>query len=198
MAELIIDSGDSAWIDQGDPDFVQDASEALAVYGGMGPYRRTLLQLPLSTFPAGATPTAATLRIHRGSGFGTSTGHVVHRVTAQWDPEQVTWNERLVGVAWDVAGGDYAGSPSAGLPGGHDQYVEANVLALFEAALAAEETHLRLLIRSTDEGGLGITEKTYAPFGSANPPDLTVEYTPAEVPESAAQKTLALGMGVGL
>lgn len=197
MAELIINSGSSAWLDQANPTEVQNASSALSVVGSVGTWKRALLAISLVGLPAGATLSEATLQIYRQAGISASAGHSLFRVTEAFLAAQATWNNRLTSTAWTSAGGTFAASPSAALLEGHDQYVNADVLALVEAAIAAGQSALLVMIRSADEGEFGISEKFYSPFGSANPPVLTIAYTLPMGPAAGGRRA-AIGVGVGV
>lgn len=55
---------------------------------------------------AGITVDWAKLHVYR-DGLGSSQDLAIYRVTAQWNENQVTWNDRLTGTPWTNPGGDY-------------------------------------------------------------------------------------------
>ena len=75
---------------------------------GRNPQFHPLLRFDLSSIPAGAVIDGAALSLYQSSGIGSPVTSNVHYVTAQWNEMQVTWDDRLTGVAWAAGGGDYA------------------------------------------------------------------------------------------
>ena len=73
--------------------------------GGLGK-RRLLVEFDLSTLPAGATISAATLVLSKIGG-ATSEIHLdLHRITNPWIEVEATWNNRDSANAWLAAGAD--------------------------------------------------------------------------------------------
>lgn len=201
MAILTLNPIENGWLDQANPTVVQEHSSTLSVKGGVANYKRALMYFDLSELPAGATIVSATLRLYRES--ASTTAHVVHRVTELWSSNRATWNVRTSVDNWSVQGGTYAATPAPGLGAGTGVYVEADVLALLEASIAAEEVVFSVLIRSTAEGGITSTTYAYSAIGAANPPVMEIQYTepdPPPDPEEAAtaNSRVSVGVGVGL
>jgi Tfp pilus assembly protein PilV len=68
---------------------------------------RTLLKFDVSEIPPAAKITSAVLELSADN--ASETGGVVdaRRLTAAWDEDAVTWNERQSGVPWTTPGGDF-------------------------------------------------------------------------------------------
>lgn len=73
---------------------------------GPGRNYRSLVKFDISTLPAGATVTSATLRLYQESSVSTSTISIAaHKVTASWNENTVTWSSS--------GGGSYNATPLA-------------------------------------------------------------------------------------
>ena len=75
---------------------------------GRNPNYYPLMRFDLSSIPAGAVIDGASLSLYQSAGIGNPVTANLHYVIAQWDELQVTWNDRLTGVAWATGGGDFA------------------------------------------------------------------------------------------
>ena len=86
-------------------------------------FTRSLLAFDTSGIPAGATINSATLSMvvnmvpsagpDCGSGLSNNVG--LHRLTADWNENQATWNQRMTGINWSAGGavGNFAPVASA-------------------------------------------------------------------------------------
>ncbi len=75
---------------------------------GRNPQYEPLMRFDLSSIPANAVIDGAVLSLYQSAGVGNPVTANLHYVTAQWNELQATWNDRLTGVGWGAAGGDYA------------------------------------------------------------------------------------------
>jgi hypothetical protein len=94
---------DDTYIDGGSPTRINGADNKFEVRPDNGADRRGLLRFDLSSVPANATVTSATLYLYEG---GNKTGQTtfVYRVTSSWNESTATWN------TWTVPGGDFDSS----------------------------------------------------------------------------------------
>jgi hypothetical protein len=69
--------------------------------------RRLLLLFDIGPIPVGATVSGAVLKLNKTGGDVGGIDVDVHRVTADWDSLEATWEERLSGSPWLVLGGDH-------------------------------------------------------------------------------------------
>ena len=74
---------------------------------------RPLLRFDLSSIPAQATITSATLELWLEQNSFDPVAISAHRVTAAWNEATATWNERDAGVPWTTPGGDFDPAPLA-------------------------------------------------------------------------------------
>ncbi len=101
-------AGMDTWLDRNNP-ALNHGGDATLVLDGRTPQSRPILQFDLSALPANAVVDDTTLSLYQGAGIGNSFTATVYGVTAQWSETQATWNERLSGVSWTSAGGDWNG-----------------------------------------------------------------------------------------
>jgi hypothetical protein len=81
------------WIEENSPDTSYGSDDQLQTgANAQWKYYRSLLQFDVSSVPAGATVTSATLRLYTTGNFGNTDSNIaVYRVTAPWE-ETATWN----------------------------------------------------------------------------------------------------------
>ena len=99
-------AGEDAWLDRSNRGTNWGAATT-TVLDGDNPQSRPVLRFDLSAIPAGAVIDGAVLGLYQSAGFGITFTASVYQVTAQWNETQVTWDDRLTGVAWGTAGADW-------------------------------------------------------------------------------------------
>jgi hypothetical protein len=75
-------------------------------YSGL--YRFAIFQSEGGPVPDGATITSATLSLYKATPYDMT--YSVHRVLVDWSETAATWNQRLPGTPWAVAGANGSGS----------------------------------------------------------------------------------------
>jgi len=155
------------------------SSGALFVQGSSAKLR-SLVKFDLRQIPTGTQVSSATLSLYSTLTYNSPGTIEVHRVTADWDENAASWNNRLSGVPWTTAGGDYdaavAGSGSAATSTGWENY---SLSSLVQSWLDGSNSNNGVLLRLADE-----TPNSYDQWNSdelANgrslTPKLTVVYT---------------------
>ena len=92
-----------------DSNYGTDIAVSTYIYGAN--IQRTVIQFDLSSIPPGSTINSAELYLTLFNGYGIYPHQVrAGRTLGNWDEMQVTWNDRLTGVAWTNPGGDYEGT----------------------------------------------------------------------------------------
>lgn len=79
----------------------------------------------LDSLPAGSTLLEGAVHLTYGPVPPTDVTLTLHRVTSEWEQGAATWTQRLLGVPWQTAGGDFDPAPLAtftlaGAPAGDD------------------------------------------------------------------------------
>lgn len=168
----------------------------LSVYNRGGNIQRTVIRFDLSGLGVVSEVTHATLRLfadHTLWPTGNPDGHSVevYRVTQPWREAEVGWQNRVSGIPWAVAGGDYVGvsnlpdlAPYAAnntvLP---DNYHELSpvgltwdVTALAREWVSGAQPNYGLLVLSPPGNGLVFRSRE---TGSLVP-ELEVQFAPAD------------------
>jgi len=134
---------------------------------GVGRYRDLLL-FDLSEYSDAENITNATLSLYWYYPDGTTrpkdTIVEIYRPAATWDPQNVTWNSRESGVAWNNAGGDWFGmdnvsqgdTPYATITLKRDtipdnRYYELDVTELVKEYVSGEYENTGFLIKARTE-----------------------------------------------
>lgn len=99
-------AGEDSWLDSTHGGTNYGAATTMTVAGQKNS-KRPILRFDISTIPANAVIDGATLSLYLSAGAGNPITTAAHLVTAQWNEVQATWNNRLAGVHWTKAGGDY-------------------------------------------------------------------------------------------
>jgi hypothetical protein len=148
-------------------------------------YYRGLIQFDLSSIPANATVTAATLTV-----YVTNSGHTVQAFRIlpanDWVEDEATWNSRKTGTSWagsagcGTAGTDYdatyAFSLAPGAAGSYQDWaLDANGIADVQGWVAGTFVNygLRLYVTGTNDVRFYSSDHSTA----SERPKLTVEYT---------------------
>jgi hypothetical protein len=87
-----INPSDDAWVVDGDPD-VNTGSNPVA---SVAPYWvfRSYLKFPLTVIPENVLIVSATLNLFHSEGYGPTRTYDIHRVSADWSEETITWNNQ--------------------------------------------------------------------------------------------------------
>ena len=150
----------------------------LSTYYSGSNKQNSVVQFDLSLIPAGSTINSAELYL-TNYGYGYET--YPHRVraantTVEWDEMQVTWNDRLTGVAWTNPGGDYGTTyaDEGGDTYGDTSLETASLVQLWvDGALSNYGYHLR-----DDENGHSGGLYYSSDYSTASlRPKLTIDYT---------------------
>ena len=104
-------AGDS-WIDEASANANKGADNHMHVFSQNAKVRRGVVQFNLSSIPACASVTSATLRLSIEVAGNQSRTYEAHRVTASWTESGVTWRSRNATTLWTNQGGDFVGSKS--------------------------------------------------------------------------------------
>lgn len=170
------------------------ATEAYVDVGASGSaINRSLLIFDVSSIPASATVTAATLSLYwyypAGATRTNDTVVGIYRPASTWNTSYVTWNNRISGTAWTNAGGDWR--DSAGVSQGTTPYDSVTFPAATVPDNAFHDWDITALVQDWVDGTLsnyGVLMKAatensnYIAFYSVNyasaslRPKLTVTY----------------------
>ena len=152
---------------------------------------RALVQFDLSSIPAGATITSATLTIEAiGVGGDMSVG--AYQLLESWSESTVTWNERSTGVNWSTAGSNFNSTAEDLLDvtsdddGPHD----FDLTSLVQDWVDGSASNYGVMVGSPDGGGNRQIE--YMTRENTTAPVLVVTYT---VPEPEIDVS---GLGVSI
>jgi len=99
-------TGEDTWLDRANQNMNHGADTTM-VLDGRNPQSRPVLRFDLSSIPPGAVIDDAALSLYQSAGVGNPFTGSVYQVTATWAELQATWNDRLTGVPWGGAGGDF-------------------------------------------------------------------------------------------
>lgn len=177
-----------------------------------GDIRRALLQFDLSSIPANATITAATLTLSMNQTIAGATTMNLHKVNASWgegssiasgqqgsggtsQPNDATWLHRFFqSTLWTTPGGDFSPTSSASTSvGGNGNYnwTSAQLAADVQGWLNAPATNFGWILLG-NEGVTPSAKRFVSREGSAaSRPKLTISYTvPCQAP---AIPTLSAG-----
>jgi len=171
--------------------------------GGSIGDERALLQFDLSTIPAGATITGATLRLQATSVSG-SFDINVYEITQAWDEgtgnggaDAANWDDRQDGVEWTTSGG---GSNDGGTFDStiHDTFNATttgthtwDISALVQDWVDGSKTNNGVILGSPDSGNETVI---YDSSEGTTPPELVITYT---VPANTAP-TVSLANTISL
>ena len=175
-------SGKDTWLWEANPNTNEDTSGGIVAGVFSGNASNSLIEFDLSSIPADAFITAATLRLRCTYHVGTD-DVAIHRSLVSWIADQSTWNNRLTGTPWTggaggVAGTEYDATPtdtvsitSQGVD--YDFDVTADVRDFYDG------THTNLgwwLIGSLAEGSRTDFRSSDNVVSSTQRPELIIEY----------------------
>ena len=195
------------YIDKGDTTDNYGDSSSLVVDlsgGGIG-NGRILLRFDLSTIPADATITGATLKLNATQNDGVSSLNV-YEVTEAWvegagvgTTGAASWDDRLPGISWSTAGGSFDPAIVATFSSEDTGQHIWNITPLAQAWLNTPAANNGLIIGSTEKGGATVT---YDSREGGTPPELEITYTlptnRAPVAVAAAIAGIAEGQSIVL
>ena len=149
--------------------------------------RRAFVAFLLSSLPAGATITSATLSLYYfGFDAGNPTGRQadVFKITRNdWVEIEQNWEEYKTGSDWTTEGGDYVTSSPAGanttFPASAGAWMDWDIKAIVEDAVT-NSLNVNLIVKMNVEGGTDYEPKFYSREYSDNTalrPKLVIEYT---------------------
>ncbi len=144
--------------------------------------QRVLLQFDLSSLPAGASVSNATLTMEAIENGG-SINLDLYRVLEAWTEGAsngssgvVNWNQRTTGTDWSTAGGSYDARAVATLRSGSVGQHRWNITRLVQDWLSGTATNYGLILGSSDNGSSTVT---YSSREGATPPMLAIDYSSA-------------------
>jgi len=145
MAEIIIQPSDKdTWLNEGIPTGNNgNATSLYLVNQGSNNNRRILLEFDITDYDIIDSINSATLYLYYYNEAGSSSGQTVwaYKLTrTNWEHLQAAWNIYKTGSNWTAPGGDYVTTSPAGgsavMPGATGVWIEFNVLAILQDALA--------------------------------------------------------------
>src|SRR5438093_6207182 len=178
-------AGDS-WIDQGAQTTNKGADSHMHVLSTVKKLRRGVIQFDLSSIPACASVTSATLRISIEVAGNASRTYGAHRVTASWTETGVTWLRRnSTPTLWTSAGGDFVAAPTDTVPTGttKDVFLEWNVTPDVAAYISGAAGNFGWLVKDEAEnvGNIEFLLRNRED-GDGPTPELVVTYTLTDTP----------------
>ncbi len=190
-----------------DPTGALSNGSGTAIFAGNtnnGEKRRALLQFDLSSIPANATITSATLTLSMNQSIAGATTMNLHKVSASWgegssiasgqqgggansQPGDATWLHRSFSTTlWTTPGGDFSATSSANTSvGGNGNYnwTSAQLAADVQGWLSTPATNFGWILLGNE--GLTPSAKRFVSRegASASRPKLTISYTvPCQAP----------------
>ena len=140
--------------------------------GGLGA-QRALLKFDISSIPASATITSATLTLNATANGG-ALDLDIYEVTEAWVEGQVTWNQRTTGNNWSSAGVTNSATTTPTLNTGATGLHNWDVTTLVTDWYNLTKVNHGLMIASPDTG---TTTVTYDSSEGTTAPQLVVNYT---------------------
>src|SRR6059058_6020915 len=147
-------AGDS-WIDEGAQNTNKGTDGHMHVLSTVSKLRRGVIQFDLSSIPACASVTSATLRMTIENAGNASRTYGAHRVTASWTEGGVTWLRRNSTTLWTSAGGDFVAAPTDSVPTGtvNNVLLQWNVTPDVAAFVSGAATNAGWLVKDSVENG---------------------------------------------
>jgi hypothetical protein len=155
-----------------------NASMVVDISGGGLGSQHALMQFDVSSMPANATISSATLTVNATANGG-ATNLNLYRLNEAWTENQVTWNERVTGTNWGTLAGSITGGVQASLNTGLTGLHSWTVTTLVQSWYATPANDHGLMIAGPDTGG---TTVTYESNEGTTAPQLVINYT---VPQAA-------------
>ncbi|MFT5408799.1 MAG: putative repeat protein (TIGR01451 family) [Verrucomicrobiales bacterium] len=144
---------------------------------GLNDIDHPIIRFDLSSIPANAIITSASMRLNKAEGDGTVGSVAVHRLLASWLENESTWNNRATGSPWTTAGGDYDLTPAAVTAMGGTGFHTWDLTNLVQDWIDGTENN-GLLLKQLNEGVEGSNRFDTRENGTAaNRPRLTVNYS---------------------
>ncbi len=187
-APVILSAAGDTWIDgsANGTNYGDSTSLVINHSGGDIGNQRALLQFDLSTIPAGAVITGATLRMEATS-ITAAININIYELTEAWVEGSAngtagvaSWNERQTGTAWSTSGGTYDPALVATLNTGSIGQHSWDITALAAAWNDGSKVNNGIIIGSPDSGNETVT---YDSSEGSTPPELVITYT---IPNTAA------------
>jgi len=148
---------------------------------------RGLLRFDLSRIPSDVVLHSASVRLHcvRDPRFAANSNFGLYRMLTSWDAT-ATWAQRMIGEPWGAPGGmsgtDYADQSSTStfvVGNGHYAFAQsAQAVTDVEHWRRNPDINFGWLLKTESEGALG-TARHFGSMESASPPQLVIEYVPA-------------------
>src|SRR5437667_176415 len=177
-------AGDS-WIDEGAQNTNKGTDGHMHVLSTVSKLRRGVIQSDLSSIPACASVTSATLRMTIENAGNASRTYGAHRVTASWTEGGVTWLRRNSTTLWTSAGGDFVAAPTDSVPTGTTKtvFLEWNVTPDVAAYVSGAAGNFGWLVKDEAEN-VGKIEFLLRnrEDGDGPTPELVVTYTLTDTP----------------
>jgi hypothetical protein len=189
---VTLSASQDAWIDQGAQTTNHGTDATVHVKGRASSKQRTLVQFGLSSIPACASVSSATLRLHVvANSLSTNVTHNVHQMLSSWTESGVTWLTQDGTNNWPGAAGAQAGTDfvttmtdDATTGTGTGFFVEWDVTSDVSAFLSGSATNNGWLVKHAVEGGGNTNDNnTVVEYASrengteANHPQLVVTFT---------------------
>jgi len=155
-----------------------NASMVVDISGGGLGSQHALLQFDLSSMPANATISSATLTVNATANGGAANLNV-YQLNEAWTENQVTWKQRVTGTNWSTQGGTITGGVQANLNTGLTGLHSWDITTLVQSWYTTPANNNGLMIASPDTGG---TTVTYESNEGTTAPQLVINFT---VPQAA-------------
>jgi RHS repeat-associated protein len=155
-------------------------SYTVIVAQGSSARMRSLVKFDLRQISASATVTSATLSLYTAASNGTPGTIAVHRASADWRESEATWSQRLSGVSWTTAGGDFdpTVASSIGGPGPIGSWDNFDVAGLVQNWINNSANNYGFLLKLANEANAGYDQWNSDDLlnGHSLTPKLTVYY----------------------
>ena len=181
---VVLNPTQDTWLSEKDKNRNYGASNRMSVEGDPGRLKRALLQFDVSSIPAGAVLTSATLTVWKQGANNAADSLAVHVVTQAWvegtgsNGSGASWNTYDGSNGWASPGGDYVATPSSVIlaPLGNGPKT-LDVLSLVQAWVSGTVPNHGLLIRQLYENaGVNHPQHNFRTRDDTIQPTLTITY----------------------